>query len=452
MLHFSLLEEVRAVLSSHIVDIACFTESWLTASRNNRSIGVQGYSVVRNDRVYKRGGGIAVYYRDTMSCTKIFNTELTTESADKTECLALEFRLNGFKVLLLVVYNPPDNNCASFLEEKLTSLTLHYESVFLVGDFNTDLLQASNKRTLLLSAFESFSLVPYGCEPTHYHDTGCSQLDLLVTNDRDKILRFGQVDFPGLSQHDLIYASLDFDATQTPTVNNYRDYVHFDADALKTATISIPWRNFYAISDPNHSLEFFTEQLKIVHDTCFPLRTSSRRNASNRWFTGDVQRAILERDLAYKDWRTAAPDVKDLKRHTYKTLRNRANSVIERAKKTFLGGHLDANIPSKLLWTRVKNLGVGKDKSSQPCDHDPDEVNHMFLSSFTQAETRNAQHARTLPSQYNFAFRNVQYWEVVNAICENIKQVSGRVKASKLQRFASTTIWRPQSTGVVLGY
>ncbi|KAL9700936.1 hypothetical protein quinque_004377 [Culex quinquefasciatus] len=361
----SKLEEVRAALSSHKVDIACFTESWLTASRNNRSIGVQGYSVVRNDRVYKRGGGIAVYYRDTMSCTKIFNTELTPESADKTECLALEFRLNGFKVLLVV-----------------------------------------------------FSLVPYGCEPTYYHDTGCSQLDLLVTNDSDKILRFGQVDFPGLSQHDLIYVSLDFDATQPVTVNTYRDYVHFDADALKFATVSIPWRNFYAILDPNHSLEFFTERLKVVHDTCFPLRASSRRNAPNRWFTADVQRAILERDLAYKDWRTAASDVKDLKRRTYKTLRNRANSVIERAKKTFLGGYLDANIPSKLLWTRVKSLGVGKDKSSQPCDHDPDEVNRMFLSSFTPAETRNDQHARILPSQYNFSFRNVHYWEVVNAICE----------------------------------
>ncbi|KAL9698908.1 hypothetical protein quinque_002349 [Culex quinquefasciatus] len=218
--------------------------------------------------------------------------------------------------------------------------------------------------------------------------------------------------------HDLIYVSLDFDATQPVTVNTYRDYVHFDADALKFATVSIPWINFYAILDPNHSLEFFTERLKIVHDTCFPLRTSSRRNAPNRWFTADVQRAILERDLAYKDWRTAASDVKDLKRRTYKTLRNRANSVIERAKKTFLGGYLDANIPSKLLWTRVKSLGVGKDNSSQPCDHDPDEVNRMFLSSFTPAETRNDQHARILPSQYNFSFRNVHYWEVVNAICE----------------------------------
>ena len=107
-----------------------------------------------------------------------------------------------------------------------------------------------------------------------------------MTNDSAKILRFGQVDFPGLSQHDLIYASLDYDATQPPTVTTYRDYVHFDADALKTATLRIPWRNFYEISDPND--EFFTEQLKIVHDTFFPLRTSSGRKASNKWFNADV--------------------------------------------------------------------------------------------------------------------------------------------------------------------
>lgn len=172
------------------------------------------------------------------------------------------------------------------------------------------------------------------------------------------------------------------------------------------------------LRNPNDCLQFFTDQLKAVHEFCFPIRTSSSRRASNKWFTTEVQRALLERDLAYKDWKTATQDEKDLKQRTYKRLRNRANSVVERAKKTFLGGYLDANISSKLLWTRVKNLGAGKDKSSQQCDHDPDEVNRIFLSSFTPADSANYQYARPPPSPYNFSFRNVQSWEVVNAVCE----------------------------------
>ena len=66
----------------------------------------------------------------------------------------------------------------------------------------------------------------------------------------------------------------------------------------------------------------------------------------------------------------------------------------------------------------MKSLGVGKDKSSQTCDHDPDEVNRVFLSSFTPAETRSNQHATASALLNDFAFRNVEFWEVVNAICE----------------------------------
>lgn len=45
------LDEVRLVLSGSKVEIACYTESWLTTRNSDRSIGVSGYSVVRNDRV-----------------------------------------------------------------------------------------------------------------------------------------------------------------------------------------------------------------------------------------------------------------------------------------------------------------------------------------------------------------------------------------------------------------
>lgn len=207
----SKLDEVRDLLTGSKVAVACFTESWLTSKNSDRSIGIPGYSVMRNDRSYRRGGGIVVYYREHMACSNIFRSVLSTESTDKTECLALEFRVDGHKILLMTIYNPPDNDCSSFLSEKLADFSIRYDSIFLVGDFNTDMLRPSNKRMQLETVLGAFSLTSIGEEPTFFHGAGCSQLDLFLTSRSETILRFGQTSFPGLPHHDLLYMSVDID-------------------------------------------------------------------------------------------------------------------------------------------------------------------------------------------------------------------------------------------------
>lgn len=241
---FLKLEEVRHLLSGSKIDIACFTESWLNTKRTDRCITVPGYSVVRNDREYSRGGGIVVYHRKHLSCMEVYRTKLTASSTDKTECLALDFTVNSQHVLVVVVYNPPDNDCSVFLEEKLAVFSVRYEDILLIGDFNTDLLSPSSRQSRFLSVLRNFSLTSACDEPTHFTANGCSQLDLLISNDINKVLRFGQVSFPGLSAHDLIFASLDIDSTQHPKTVHYRDYVHFNAEALRDAILAIPWDVF----------------------------------------------------------------------------------------------------------------------------------------------------------------------------------------------------------------
>ena len=109
----SKLDEIRNVLLGSKVEIACFTESWLTSKNSDRSIGVPGYAVLRNDRASRRGGGIVVYYRQPLTCLKVFGSVLTIESVDKTKCIGLELRVCDHKILLIIVYNPPENDCTA---------------------------------------------------------------------------------------------------------------------------------------------------------------------------------------------------------------------------------------------------------------------------------------------------------------------------------------------------
>ncbi|XP_053698799.1 uncharacterized protein LOC128745748 [Sabethes cyaneus] len=339
------------------------------------------------------------------------------DATDKTECLALEFRVAGRKILLIVIYNPPENDCSSFLEEKLSNLAVRYDNIFLVGDFNTNMLQPSSKRALFKSVLSTFSLASVSEEPTFFYDGGCSQLDLFLTTRNEKVLRFGQVSFPALSQHDLIFASLDFDISPPSSLCFYRDYVNFDAYVLENEILAIPWNRFYAMETPSDCLDFFNAHIKRVHETCIPLRVSTSRRKNNPWFSDSVRQSLLERDLAYKDWLQAPTHLKDVKRQRYKVLRNRANTKIAQAKQQYLHRFLDSRASSKTLWQRVKSLGVGKDKQHNPCEFDPDEVNRTFLANFTNSTHRRPTPESSAPaSLHSFSFQQVHYWEVVNAI------------------------------------
>lgn len=196
----------------------------------------------------------------------------------------------------------------------------------------TNLLRPCGRTSRLLSVLNGFSMKSVGDEPTYFCDESCSQLNLLLTSDSEKILRFGQVSFPALSHHDLIYGSMDYDTVDAPTFSTYHDYVHFDAQRLQDAVLSTPWTDFYSINDPDELLQFFNDHMKTIHDTCIPCRTISHRKKFNPWFTPAIRRAMLERDLSYKDWLKAPSQLKAQKRLQYKTLRNRVNIMITKAK------------------------------------------------------------------------------------------------------------------------
>ncbi|KAL1380783.1 hypothetical protein pipiens_013931 [Culex pipiens pipiens] len=237
----------RGVVHDSKVTIACFTESWLTIKNTDRSIAIPGFAFLRCDRKYCRGGGIVIYYKEHVGCKEVFRIEPTEQSADKTECLACELRFGSEKVLLVAVYNPPGNDCTDILAEKLDALIGSFEYVILIGDFNTDLRKPSNERARLES--------------------------LMMRS------------------------------------NTYRDYVHFNANDVENEINSVDWSEFYNLHNPNAMLDFFNSHVKRIHDQCIPLRTCSNRKKLNPWYNNEIKRSMLERDMAYDDWRKAPPEL-----------------------------------------------------------------------------------------------------------------------------------------------
>lgn len=406
----SKLDELRQILAISRVDVVCVTESWLNERIDNNILSIHGYHLVRHDRMERLGGGILIFVKQSINFHVVDKSE--THSTPHTEYLALEILVQNTKILLACFYNPPEVDCTDVLDSMLLTLGPQYSYTLLLGDFNTNLLDArATKTSRLLSILSSFNLFSLGNQPTFFHRYGSSQLDLMLFNDESKVLRFNQVDVPAFSNHDLIFASLDFDTDQRDNTVSFRDYNSMDVDGLLNAYNELDWDSFYRSTDSNYLLEFFNSSMTALYDDFVPTRTFKSNKTNKSWFNCEIKKAIIDRDLAYNAWKNSKL-VND--HNLFKRLRNKVNWLIRDAKKKFYMIRLDPKLPAQELWKRLKSIGVGKTNSHPINAFNSNEINASFARNFTCPNTSDECHIQTQNEQ--LVSENAFYFDIVSEV------------------------------------
>ena len=165
---------------------------------------LENFSVFRNDRKNKRGGGVLWYVRDHYK-TKVIKT---FSSAEVPEMLWVEVSTSGKKLALGCLYKPPNLPYGVFanLYDSLMPIYVKYEHTILVGDFNCNMLdlQAYNTKLLLDSFAEPFQLKQLIDRPTRITDTSRTLIDLIFVNKPQNALFSSCCDAPGVSDHFLL--------------------------------------------------------------------------------------------------------------------------------------------------------------------------------------------------------------------------------------------------------
>ena len=66
------LDELKFLVSSTNIDILCLTETWLKPKHMNSTLEIAGYQPpIRRDRLVRRGGGVAIYVRNSLTLSPI---------------------------------------------------------------------------------------------------------------------------------------------------------------------------------------------------------------------------------------------------------------------------------------------------------------------------------------------------------------------------------------------
>lgn len=336
-------------------DLVAVSETWLTGAVPTDLVLLEGYTLLRRDRLDgRRAGGVAIYLRND------FKYSLLNISVDVNfEHLWIKLFIGAVTVTVGVVYRPPSADVAMFIdgfEDLLSRLMVDTHDMVILGDFNINLLGAVGRGCLLFNNMcDALGFKQIITDPTREVGSSSSLLDFILIPSETSFSSCGVRHDLTVSDHYLTYVHLVFDVVPSPPrVLTFRDFSHFHCDAFVHAFESIDWQSIYSEPDINMKLTLFNCFIINLFDVHAPYKTITFRREPTPWLTDTIKLMMRFRDRALRRARverTAASF------NYYKQIRNLTTSAIRREKRAYLN-YITSTRNSKLLWNSLKTLNI----------------------------------------------------------------------------------------------
>lgn len=242
---FPKLDEIRYKFLTESMDVLCFTETWLHNQISDNILNIKGFSLRRNDRPLKKGGGTCIYVNHRIQ----FMECLPNISVPEIEIQSLMLMGNGnrsqsFKpIISILVYRPPQGNHQRALElikDYVNSIpNISNKELIILGDLNWDYLDTSNIGWKNLHELElEFSVNQIITSATRNCLSKDSLIDVILTN-MNNIFLSGCLD-TSLSDHHPIFVIKKRKKTlrtfERKLTRNYRNY---DSDLFQQNLIKL---------------------------------------------------------------------------------------------------------------------------------------------------------------------------------------------------------------------
>ena len=165
-------------------DVLLFTETWFNPQTSDDDIELQNYSLpYRNDRIGRVGGGVAIYVKKNM-----YSSEMTELKMNGLESVWVKVHAKGINILFGVFYRPPDseNHIWDHINYSIDmAISKNIDNVVICGDLNED--QLNPRKIKIRDICLQNSLTQIITEPTYFHESSASLLDLIMVNDSNMI-------------------------------------------------------------------------------------------------------------------------------------------------------------------------------------------------------------------------------------------------------------------------
>ncbi|CAG4980942.1 unnamed protein product [Colias eurytheme] len=276
------------------------SETWLKPCLPSTAYSLPGFNIIRNDRVGRVGGGVAIYLKSSITYSVISASPQPTP-VDSLEHLFLEITLCHQKVLLGALYSPNLSvDYFSYFDQLLDKFTRSFQHVILMGDLNTCLIKNDHRSKKLLSTIDCYNMNILPLNATHHFpDCSPSLLDLIIVSSLDYVAIFGQCAAEGFSYHDLIFVSYKIRPPKyKPKVIIQRNFSGMDIESLVEEAKNLNWSLITNADDIDAKINLFNSFLLRLYDKHTPFRPIKLKHLPAPWLTPELKSLINKKNRA----------------------------------------------------------------------------------------------------------------------------------------------------------
>ena len=417
------------LIKEHVVeqnyDIVALTETWLTKD-DQAEINVltaSGYSLCHLPRANKRGGGVGVLFKSTLS--KISETPLTTDTFEGLS-VTLQCPKTKNNVRVYVIYRPPSSSLPrDFLDDLgaiLKSAATHPGESIICGDFNVHFGNTHSTAALnLANLLENAGFVQHVTSATHVSG---NILDLLITHQLSSMIASSVRSTHLLTDHHVVECDITVSKPARPkrTVT-YRKYSSIDKCAFATDIIDA----FGADPGTNDELvDVYNATIATVLNTHAPILTRVITvRPKTPWHTEDLSRAKRELRSAERRWQKTRLVVH---RQIFTTLRNAYHQQLAATKSNHYRTIIHEAVNNVKAMYSVTNdlLGRSASPSLPDCRDDAklaEEFHHYFTQKIGNIRSITDSRSITLEPLPPTAYPTTELCEFQPASAEDIKRI-----------------------------
>ena len=289
----------RTELLPSSFDIIAVSKTWFHPAFTDSMAEIKGYSLVRNDRQGRSSGGVALYIKSNLSY-KILSASKETGVDKLPEYLICEVSFSNTQIMVAVVYRPPDHLLSHNMDflDIILSFSLNYSSKIILGDFNVNMLYFHRQSTLLFDFLihNNLYLIPHG--ETHHGPLSNSFIDLMITDENDKILSFDKKLF--INNHYLTHATTDIFTPHSPeTTLTFRNMKSINPEEFTIRLRQFDWSFAFRSLDIDHIWDTTAKNITSVLDSTAPFKTFKITKKSLPWLTPELKHESRHLDYLY---------------------------------------------------------------------------------------------------------------------------------------------------------
>jgi hypothetical protein len=363
--------EMKAFLSGLNINfrVIGITETWLSDT-NCDLYNINGYEHFKEIRDNRRGGGVSIFVDQELdACCRqdICISESYLESVfievSKENCGLSKDCIIG------VLYRPPNTDVNHFTEkmnELLIALKTENKIVYIMGDFNLNVLGIENHLPTsdFMEMMYSFGLFPVISRPTRVTANSVTLIDNIFTNDISNTNNHQGIFFIDISDNFPVFFING--KSDTATSDKFIWKRSIDANninAFQYELLQTHWNDVLDCNDGQVAFEKFHCKFSRLYNTFFPLK-KIKLNYKNRkpWLTNCLKKSIRTKNHLYiQSLRTKKNE--DI--NTYKTYKAALNRLLKRAERSHYESLLQSKANMKKLWIIIKDI-INKKSANSP--------------------------------------------------------------------------------------